>query len=533
MNITTILPKIRNRWLAILGLLLFFIVLRWNSFNAPLIRDEGEYAYGAQLLMQGVAPYEHAFIQKPPMVIYSYALSHLLLPQFFWAPRLLAALFAALATILLGYIARLEFGKGFAWPAMWLVTPMILLPQIEEFIANTEMFMLLPLMAMVALYVHSRHCGQKLKYWFAAGFMGVTTVCYKYTALPVLAFVYIFWLIELWQGSRKLNILWRFCLTTAIGALLAVALELGYFLIHDGGAHLWECTVQFNRYYLIIGGFSLDTFFRRLESFGPTWGIMFLLPLASFLKPPPRLGFWLGIFLCSLIATGASPYAHYYITLMPFWALLCAISINALALRVTQLFTPISQWARCLFTGLCVGLLVQPDIHSLTQYPGQFFRKKYAIFPFTDAKIVAERLAELSSPDDFVFVGGSEPQILVYAQRFSPTRYITTYSLMLPTPIAHAYQLAAIQDLEKFPPAWIVMVRVGNSWVQTKDSPPDFSTFLQNQLDQHYDIIGGYINTPESSRWVEPLSNDDFGDTSLVLYKRKPNSTPSLLIPSR
>ncbi len=97
------------------------------------------------------------------MVIYSYALSNLLLPQVFWAPRLLAYLFVALATVLLGYIARLEFGKGFAWPVMWLVTPMVLLPGMDQFPANTEMFLLLPLLATFAVYVHARHSGQKTK----------------------------------------------------------------------------------------------------------------------------------------------------------------------------------------------------------------------------------------------------------------------------------------------------------------------------------------------------------------------------------
>ncbi len=64
-----------------LGLGALFLILRWNNYDAPLGRDEGEYAYSAQLLIQGIAPYQHAFIQKPPMVIYSYALSELLLPH--------------------------------------------------------------------------------------------------------------------------------------------------------------------------------------------------------------------------------------------------------------------------------------------------------------------------------------------------------------------------------------------------------------------------------------------------------------------
>ena len=101
-------------WIGIIGLVALFVLLRWNNFNVPLIRDEGDYAYSGQLLIRGLAPYEHAFVQKPPLVIYSYALSNLLLPDLFWSPRLLAYLFVALATALLGYIARLEFGKGFA-----------------------------------------------------------------------------------------------------------------------------------------------------------------------------------------------------------------------------------------------------------------------------------------------------------------------------------------------------------------------------------------------------------------------------------
>src|SRR5271170_1901103 len=111
-------------WLGVLGLAFLFVLLRWNNFDAPLTRDEGEYAYAARLLLSGSVPYEHSFLQKPPMVAYSYALAGLLAPDVFWLPRILADVFAALATVLLGYIALREFGPGVAMPAMWLMTPM-------------------------------------------------------------------------------------------------------------------------------------------------------------------------------------------------------------------------------------------------------------------------------------------------------------------------------------------------------------------------------------------------------------------------
>ena len=136
---------------------------------------------------RGQLPYEHAFLQKPPMVVYTYALAGALAPNVFWFPRVLAGLFAALATCLLGLIARLEFGPGFALPTMWLVTPMLLFPGLWQFAANTEMFMLAPLLGTVAVYVVSRHRRGGPGAWFWAGLLGATTLRYKSTALPVLA----------------------------------------------------------------------------------------------------------------------------------------------------------------------------------------------------------------------------------------------------------------------------------------------------------------------------------------------------------
>ena len=511
--------KIRNHWPSILGLLLFFIALRWNSYDAPLIRDEGEYAYAAQLLVQGVAPYDHAFIQKPPMIIYSYALSDLFLPHVFWAARLLAYLFAGLATVLLGYIARLEFGKGFAWPAMWLMTPMILLPGIEQFIANTEMFMLLPLLATVAVYVHSRHHDQKLKHWFTAGFLGVTTLCYKYTALPVLAFLFLVWAVETWREKKYPP--WKNLLAAATGGICAVTIELGFFLIHDGGRHLWECTVQFNRYYVASSNFGLAPLWLWLGIFWSNWWILFIIPLAVFLKPKPHLWFWIGIFICALFATSASCYSQYYIILMPFWAILCAVGINALASRIAERLAPTSKCVGCLISILVVILIFRSDVPWLTCTRERFAEVKMGGYPFRESQMVAARVAQLSSPDDFVYIAGSEPQILCYAHRFSPTRFITAYPLMIPTAVTRRYQEEAIQDLRKRPPALIIFTSSGSSWERHETTPLDFLDFLQIFLKQNYDVVGEYEINGQNGHWSEPPEKVKFTDNSLVVFKRK------------
>src|SRR5262245_612625 len=68
-------------WLSVCGICVLFVALRWNTFDAPLVRDEGEYAYAGQLLRHGVLPYAGSFLQKPPMVAYSYALAGAIAPK--------------------------------------------------------------------------------------------------------------------------------------------------------------------------------------------------------------------------------------------------------------------------------------------------------------------------------------------------------------------------------------------------------------------------------------------------------------------
>src|SRR5262249_21798065 len=118
-----------------------------------------------------------------PMGIYTYALASVL--KVFWAPRLLAYGSAAAASILLGLIARREFGPGYALPAMAVVTPLLLLPGLAAFTACTEMFLLAPLMGLVAVYILSRSGRGRHWAWVLGGFLSATAVCYKYTVLPI------------------------------------------------------------------------------------------------------------------------------------------------------------------------------------------------------------------------------------------------------------------------------------------------------------------------------------------------------------
>jgi hypothetical protein len=91
--------------------------------------------------------------------------------------------------------------------------------------------------------------------------------------------------------------------------------------------------------------------------------------------------------------------------------------------------------------------------------PARFSQARLGNYPFAGALVVAQKVAALTSPGDPVYVAGSEPEILACAKRQSPSRFITSYPMMLPTVLARKYQLEAIHDLQVNPPKLIVFVQ--------------------------------------------------------------------------
>ncbi len=60
-------------WLLLLLILVFNFSIRWRLRELPLERDEGEYAYAGQLILQAIPPYQMAWNMKFPGAYLAYA----------------------------------------------------------------------------------------------------------------------------------------------------------------------------------------------------------------------------------------------------------------------------------------------------------------------------------------------------------------------------------------------------------------------------------------------------------------------------
>src|SRR4051812_39857013 len=65
---------LRNRaWIIVGATILLVFAIRVRLRQMPLERDEGEYAYAGQLILQGVPPYKDAYNMKLPGTYAAYA----------------------------------------------------------------------------------------------------------------------------------------------------------------------------------------------------------------------------------------------------------------------------------------------------------------------------------------------------------------------------------------------------------------------------------------------------------------------------
>lgn len=506
------------------GVILLLLLLRWNSFTMPFERDEGEYSYSAWLMRQNVMPYEHAFIQKPPMIIYTFMLAQSVSEDSLALPRILATLSVALSTLLVGFIVSREYGRAVGLSAMWIMTPMMALRGLLPFAANTELFMNFFLLSSLALYAWKRDQA-KGWHWFAAGASAAIALLYKPIALPVLVFIFSAWAAEAWLHHRSLSALARPLLLAVSGGLAATLAALSPFLLHDLGATLWECSGQYNTYFarVIEPGQNPAMYFLDLFS----WNVWLLaaLMLWFLVKRPGRWWLYGGALLVSVASLFKASQGHYYIMTIPFIAIISSVSLNEVFRQFPRSFARSYTLKTASVTAIILLALCWPLRRQVSLSPAELCDMLYSpANPFVEAPVAAQHVAAITTPADYVFVAGSEPEILYYAKRRSPSRFITMYPLMIGTPVAEVYQEETIRALRENPPDVVVFASTRMSWLRQKGSPPMLLDFLDHYVDEQYRLVGGILFNHKE--WRETIAGTEMKNCTLLVFQRLRGKRP-------
>lgn len=521
---------------------LAFVAMRAPFLSVPLERDEGEYAYIAQRMLEGEVPYRDAFDQKPPGVFVAYLLAFAIAGPTPLGIHLFLALWtAATAAVLYGLVRRLAGGSaaGFALLVFSLASAD---PRVQGHAANTENWMLLPLVLAAAACLRGWQRGDRVS-WLACGFFAASACWFKQVAATdaCLFAAAVFGDAVVGRPAPSLRTaLMRFALF-ALGDALASTPVLLYFAAVGALAPFMDAVFLHNLAYTqsssVLEGLVnlLMTLRLQLPSFALIWGLAitgWLLPGST----PGRVrhalaAWWLASFAGATIGLHFRP--HYFLQTLPALAALAGIGAAGLAEKLSR-----RQGARpwlapaALATLLVAVPLVVHRPLLLADSPAAVSRRIYGLNPFPEAAVIADQIRRNSRPDDRVFVVGSEPQILFLANRRSATRYIFFYPLTGDYPDARARQQEAIDEVKAAQPLYIVWVDVVTSLQRTPRSEPlifDAALELiardyQLELIAHVDAsLGTYriLRGEQARRWVrETLASQSEPLPLLALYRR-------------
>lgn len=524
-------------WLLLLLVLVLNFTIRWRLREMPLERDEGEYAYAGQLILQGIPPYQLAWNMKFPGVYFAYAG---LMSVFGESPQGIHAglIFVTSLSILLVFlIGRELMGTTGGLMAAALFTMLAALPSAFGLAGHATHFVVFFVcLGTFALLVAERK--RPLLWNFMSGVAFGAAILMKQHAF-VFVLAALGW--QLWQTfQRKEKFIPRIgiFLAGATVPLLLTAAAMAWAGVWDRFT-FW--TIQYAREYVSI--IPLRSVPRRFAAgFGPVFdsGIwVWVLGLAGlglmfFRRQPGRvvmLG--AGLFLAGLAAACPGFYfrSHYFIMAMPGLALLNAALLLAIAgwLKKFPQIRSLGFLPVCLFFVVAGDLLVRNAEIWFRLPPFEISRRLYDFSPFPESPGIARYIAAHTKPDDTIAVLGSEPQIFFLAQRHSASGYIYVYPLTEPQPLAPAMREEFIREIETARPEYVVYVNTLSSWCSTV-IPADTAQIIDHfqkwwyDYSKNYQLVGmvdSVADKPSEFFWDGQLANrTNSSPPAISIYRR-------------
>ncbi len=482
--------------------LLLTAAVRIRLLDAPLERDEGEYAYAGQLILQGDPPYRDVYNMKMPGVYAAYALIEAAFGETPRAVHTGLLLVNALTLLLVFLLADRLAGQRAALSAAAAFAFLSLGRPVQGIFANAEHFVLPFAIGGLLLLLRSENRPGLWPVTAGGALLGIAFLMKQHGA----AFVLFAGLYLLISGLRRRPWQWKAlaarCALFSAGALLPFGLMC--LMLWRAGVfeRFWFWTFEYARQY--ASGLPLPDGWRNLKgeiaimvrSAPLLWGLAGLgaTALVWDRKARKQGAFVAGFTAFSFLALCPGLYfrPHYFVLLLPAVSLLAGIAAGSLAdlfaaCGARRLGRAVSFLA--IAASILQGAYLQRNFLFFSD-PIRASRATYGLNPFPESLEIARYINEHTTPQDRIAVIGSEPQIYFYARRRSATGYIYTYALMEDQPFAHTMQQEMIQEIEAARPKYLVFVNIPTSWLVGPKSITHIFQWSERYRDEFYKLAG-------------------------------------------
>jgi 4-amino-4-deoxy-L-arabinose transferase-like glycosyltransferase len=524
------------RWpvLVVVVVIVFFSLIRLRLRNMPLERDEGEYAYVGQLMLQGIPPYELAYNMKLPGTYAAYSIVMAIFGQSPAGIHVGLILVNAAAVILIFLLVRRLFGELAAAVSAATYGLLSTTVAVLGFAGHATHFVVLAALGGILLLLKAIDT-QRMRFYFFAGFLlGIGFVMKQpgiaFTTFGAFYLVVNEWPTKSWLSVRRLTVY-------SAGAVLPFALTcLALFCTGDLGK-MWFWTISYARQYASVTNLwsGTENLFEMgsqiIEPFYLVW-ILAVLGLVALIWDSTvwkRAWFVAGfvVFSCGSVCAGFYFRPHYFILVLPAASMLVGIAVASGTRELSRL-----SRNSLVATAPAVAFVIVVAI-SLTGESGVLFRLDPVAIcraaygeasPFPEAEIVAAYVKQHTRAEDRIAVLGSEPEIYFYSRRHSATGYLYTYPFFEPQSFATQMQKEMISEIERNHPEYIVFVGVRTSWQIRPTSNTYILDWFRNYSAANYELVGIADEVRPETRYVWGDAVKDYrteSDSSLEIFKRK------------
>ena len=488
--------KTRLQWAILAAIIAASFVLRLQVMDIPFERDEGEYAYAAQLMLDGVPPFKEAYNMKFPGIYAVYAVILFLFGQTHWGVHLALACVNAATIVLVFLIGRRLFDPIAALAAALMFAMLSFLPSVQGIMANSEHFVLLAALAGVLTLMKARDNGS-VSMLFLGGFLLGAGYTIKQHGAAFILFGYFLLALDYLRGGMELKkTIVRFVAFT-LGAASPFIVMCAILYLSGVFSEFWFWTFTYAREYVSVTDFSTGLSRLRLEAANIFFSspLLWIFSAAGLLSPSlnkearKAWPFIAGLLAFSALAVvpGFFFRPHYFIYMLPAASFLFAAATTALPLFFGK------QKGAVATAALCIALfasLVYTQRGALASTPEALSRAMYGYNPFPEALVISEYISRNTAPDEKIAVLGSEPEIYFYSRRRSATGFMYTYPLMERQQFAIDMQKKMKDEIKRADPALLVFVDIKFSWGANEDSSTKIFDWLRDFVSEGYALTG-------------------------------------------
>ena len=501
-------PETRRRfsqrhwtWWFVVAVLVVVAIARLRLLNFPLERDEGEYAYAGQLILQGIPPYELADNMKFPGTYLAYAVIMRIFGETPAGIHLGILVMTTATALMLFWLGKKILDETAGVVAATCYAVLAASPSMLGLAGHATHFCAFFATAGLCLMWRAR---QRENFFTlaAGGAMFGLAVLMKQHAVIIAAWAGLSFAYEKLFRAKSAFVQ-RLSAVVVYGFAMLTPLALCCFWFWRTGvfANFKFWTFDYAREYatgvplayapqLFWHGFS-----AVVKSVFLLWlvaaGGLFLVWLDERWKN--LRGWFLGFGIASALAVCPDFYfrKHYFLIALPALALLAGAAVSGWQniLGKKSKASSNSDWPLWGYAvSVAATIFILAEVWFLT--PMQTLaRNLYGADPLPESEVVAKFIAENSAPDARIAILGSEPEIYFLAHRHSATGYIYTYAMMEPQPFALKMQHQMISDIETNRPEFMIFADNIMSWNRRDYSDPAIFKWW-DKYKTNYTLIG-------------------------------------------